>query len=110
MFSLSQMLLPNLGFTTTARRTGKRSRDEGTIVTRAGVAKVTSSTLALATRVKRLVSASCEQRQPPGCLRSPTMTAIPHKTGPARAEFSDDVLETVETVRTTAIEAPCRAA
>ena len=38
------------------------------------------------------------------------MTAIPHKTGPARAEFSDDVLETVETVRTTAIEAPCRAA
>ena len=61
-------------------------------------------------RVKRLVSASCEQRQPPGCLRSPTMTATPRKTGQARGEFSDDVLASVEAVRTAAIEAPCRAA
>ena len=37
------------------------------------------------------------------------MTETPHKTGPAWAEFSDDVLESVETVRTAAIEAPCRA-
>ena len=81
-----------------------RSRDEGTIVTRAGVAKVSALALALATRVKRLVSASCEQRQPPGCLRSPTMTETPHKTGPAWAEFSDDALESVEIVRTKAIE------
>jgi hypothetical protein len=33
------------------------------------------------------------------------MTEIQHTTGPARAEFSDDVLESVETVRTAAIEA-----
>jgi hypothetical protein len=32
-----------------------------------------------------------------------------HKTGPAWAEFSDDVPESVETVRTAAIEAPRRA-
>jgi hypothetical protein len=38
------------------------------------------------------------------------MTGTPHKTGPAWAEFSDDVSESVETVRTAAIEAPCRAA
>ena len=38
----------------------RRSRDEGTIVTRAGVALVTVLTLALATGVRRLVSASCE--------------------------------------------------
>lgn len=38
------------------------------------------------------------------------MTETPHKTGPVWAEFSDDVLETVETVRAAAIEAPCRAA
>jgi len=31
------------------------------------------------------------------------MTETPHKTGPAWAEFSDDVLESVETVRTAAI-------
>jgi hypothetical protein len=38
------------------------------------------------------------------------MTKTRHKTGPAWAEFSDDALESVETVRTAAIEAPCRAA
>jgi len=38
------------------------------------------------------------------------MTEALHKTGPAWAKFSDDVLESVETVRTAAIEAPCRAA
>ena len=38
------------------------------------------------------------------------MTQTWHKTGPARAEFSDDVLEQVMTVRTAAVEAPCRAA
>ncbi len=38
------------------------------------------------------------------------MTKTPHKTGPAWVEFSDDVLESVETVRTAAIEAPCCAA
>jgi hypothetical protein len=38
------------------------------------------------------------------------MTEAPHKTGPAWVEFSDDVLESGETVRTAAIEAPCRAA
>ncbi len=38
------------------------------------------------------------------------MTETPHKTGPAWVEFSDDVLESVETVHTAAIEAPCRAA
>jgi hypothetical protein len=38
------------------------------------------------------------------------MTKTRHKTGPARAEFSDDVLESVKTVRTPATEAPCRAA
>ena len=38
------------------------------------------------------------------------MTETPHKTGPAWVEFSDHVLESVETVRTAAIEAPCRAA
>jgi hypothetical protein len=38
------------------------------------------------------------------------MTETPHKIGSAWAEFSDDVRESVETVRTAAIEAPCRAA
>jgi hypothetical protein len=38
------------------------------------------------------------------------MTATPHKTGPACAEFSDDVRESVEIVRTAAIEELCRAA
>jgi hypothetical protein len=38
------------------------------------------------------------------------MTETPHKTGPAWAEFCDDVLESVEIVCTAAIEAPCRAA
>ncbi len=37
------------------------------------------------------------------------MTKAPHKTGPGWVEFYDDVLESVETVRTAAIEAPCRA-
>jgi hypothetical protein len=32
------------------------------------------------------------------------MTETPHTTGPAWAEFSDDVLESVEIVRTAAIE------
>jgi hypothetical protein len=38
------------------------------------------------------------------------MTETQHKTGPAWAEIADDVLESVETVSTGAIEAPCRAA
>jgi hypothetical protein len=38
------------------------------------------------------------------------MTETPHKTGPAWVEFSDDVRESVEIVRTAVIEAPCRAA
>jgi hypothetical protein len=38
------------------------------------------------------------------------MTETPHETRPARAEFSDEVFESVETVRTAAMEAPCRAA
>jgi hypothetical protein len=38
------------------------------------------------------------------------MTKTRHKTGPAWAECFDGVLESVETVRTAAIEAPCRAA
>ncbi len=38
------------------------------------------------------------------------MTETPHETGPAWAEFSDDVLESVETVRSAAIEVPCRVA
>jgi hypothetical protein len=38
------------------------------------------------------------------------MTGTPHKTGPAWVEFSDDVRESVETVCTPAIEAPCRVA
>ncbi len=37
------------------------------------------------------------------------MTETRHKTGPAWAKLSDDVLESVETVCTAAIEAPCRA-
>jgi hypothetical protein len=37
------------------------------------------------------------------------MTETPRKTGPAWAEFPDDVLEPVEPVRTAAIEAPCHA-
>jgi hypothetical protein len=36
------------------------------------------------------------------------MTETPHTTGLAWAEFSDDVLEAVEIVRTAAIEDPCR--
>ena len=38
------------------------------------------------------------------------MTETPHKAGPALGEFSDDGLESVETVRTAAMGAPCRAA
>jgi hypothetical protein len=38
------------------------------------------------------------------------MTETPHKTGSAWVEFSDDVRESVEIVRSAAIEAPCRAA
>ena len=38
------------------------------------------------------------------------MTETPHQTGPAWAEFSDDVIESVEIVRIAAIEAPWRAA
>ena len=38
------------------------------------------------------------------------MTETPHKNGSAWAEFSDDVLESVEIVRSAAIEEPCRAA
>ena len=38
------------------------------------------------------------------------MTETPHKTGPARAEFSGDVRESVETVGTAVIEVPCRPA
>ena len=38
------------------------------------------------------------------------MTQTPHKTESARAEFSGDVTESVEIVRTLAIEAPCRVA
>jgi hypothetical protein len=38
------------------------------------------------------------------------MTETPHQTGPAWVELSDDVLESVETVRSAAIEASCRAA
>jgi len=38
------------------------------------------------------------------------MTETPHKTGPEWAEFSDDVIESVEIVRIAAIEAPCGAA
>jgi hypothetical protein len=38
------------------------------------------------------------------------MTETAHKTGPAWAEFSDDVIESVEIVRIAAIEAPWRGA
>ncbi len=38
------------------------------------------------------------------------MTETPHKTGPAWVEFPDEVLESVDTFCTAAIEAPCRAA
>jgi hypothetical protein len=38
------------------------------------------------------------------------MTETPHKTGPAWAEFCDDVRESAEIICTAAIEAPCRAA
>ncbi len=55
------------------------------------------------------VSASCEQRQPPRRLRSSTTTETRHKSGPAWADFADDALESVESVRTAAIEEPCRA-
>ena len=37
------------------------------------------------------------------------MTETPHKTGPTWAEFSDDALESVEIVRTVAIESLCSA-
>jgi hypothetical protein len=37
------------------------------------------------------------------------MTETQRKTGLAWAEFCDDALESVETVCTAAIEAPCRA-
>ena len=91
-------------------RGAKRSRDEGTIVTRAGVAKFTALTLALATRVKGWSLRPANNGQPPGCLRSPTMTEKPHESGPAWVEFADDVLESVEIVGTAAIEAPWREA
>ena len=97
-----------------SRRRGRdaeqRSREEGAIVTRAGVAKVITFKLVLATCTKGLVAASRERRQSPGCLRSPAMTETPHKTGPVSAEFSADVLESVEIVRAAPIEEPCRAA
>jgi hypothetical protein len=38
------------------------------------------------------------------------MTETPRQTGPAWVESSDDVLESVETVRSAVIEAPCHAA
>ena len=38
------------------------------------------------------------------------MTETPDKTGLPRVEFGADVLESVETVHTAAIEAPCCAA
>ena len=38
------------------------------------------------------------------------MTQTPHKTGSAWADFSGDLPESVEIVRTAAIEAPCRVA
>jgi hypothetical protein len=38
------------------------------------------------------------------------MTETPDTTGPAWAELSDDVLDSVEIVPTTAFEAPWRAA
>jgi hypothetical protein len=38
------------------------------------------------------------------------MTETPHKTGSAWAEFCDGALESVEIVRSAAIEARCRAA
>jgi len=38
------------------------------------------------------------------------MTQTPHKTGSVWAEFCGDVPESVEIVRTAAIEAPCRVA
>jgi len=38
------------------------------------------------------------------------MTETPHQNGPAWVEFSDEVLASIEAVRTAAIEAPCRAA
>jgi len=38
------------------------------------------------------------------------MTQTPHKTGSVWAEFSGDLPESVEIVRTLAIEAPCRVA
>jgi hypothetical protein len=37
------------------------------------------------------------------------MTETPHRTGRAWAEFSDGVLESVEIVRTAAIESLCSA-
>ena len=37
------------------------------------------------------------------------MTETPHRTGPAWAESSADVLESVEIVRTAAIESLCSA-
>lgn len=40
----------------------------------------------------------------------PTMAHTPHKTGSAWTEFSADMLGSVETVHTAAIEAPCDAA
>jgi hypothetical protein len=38
------------------------------------------------------------------------MTETPHKTGSPCAEFSDDMRESVEIIRTAAIEESCRAA
>ena len=97
-----------------SRRRGRdaeqRSREEGAIVTRAGVAKVNTFTLVSATCTKGLVSASREQRQPPGCLRIPAMTETPHETRPTSAGFSHDVLKSVEIVRTAPIEESCSAA
>lgn len=79
--------------TTSARR----SLDEGTIVTRVSMAKVTALTFASATRVKgwhlRLANNATAL-----CLRSATMTEAP------------DQPASVESVHTAAIEAPCYAA
>ena len=72
-------------------RGAKRSRRQNpTPATRAGVVKV----IAFDTRVS---------------LRTSTMTETRHKTGPAWAQSSDDVRESVESVCKAAIEAPCRA-
>jgi hypothetical protein len=80
------------------------------LVTGAGVAKVISLTVWLVSPSKMVGLRLLRTTEPSGCLRSSTMTETQHKTGPAWAEFSGDVLKSVETVSTTAIEAPCGAA